>query len=717
MILKMSRVLLILWMFVGIPLKCVAQSDDEIEAEAAITDSGTVLTEVNAAVAEVTRVDTLVSDANIAAAPADAPAAGVAKAAALAAIPEVVTAMGRIRSSRHTSDDALARLGKSRQAMTHWETEAGAVNPANTADAAKATTLGGRLDTALADLRAPFAVRGAGVPAAAADGAATTAEGTTAPAALTSVRRKYWFARNVEDAVAVLTEMQTQAETQQALADGGLTTRANDAATAAGTALTAVNNARDNAARDKAAVRTALDSAVAALAQARTVESEALDILSDVDAIDLEIKRIKAADAGTDDTAINTAVAAVKLTISGAAGGAAGINSARVAGAGARDPGAIQKAIEDATAAITEARRVLAILDARDDIARSVEQITAAQTTADSEKLRAQTEHDKTTAMRTEVDAAVAAAQNAQKKASDAEKEAKATDEDRAALKRADEDLRKVMEQEQIVTARIGTAGTENTNAGTAQARVAARLTDANTANTDVMAVGNFASGAAFSAGDADERKLRARERAIAANNDIEAVTTAANAVAAAVMEAQNALNLAKRLGEKIENETPEGRKKADEVADKVNQEDIDARTAEANKKAMEDAMKLAQAAQAAQDAQQQAAKEQADMTNQQQEQQQTQNQLPVDANGAIVNIDHLYDEVYVQPAAGDSDVNCLNNLHRCNEPNIAAQCAGTCTREANGDDHADNCAGMTDLCLEEHYRDLMSTYCVGTCG
>lgn len=63
-----------------------------------------------------------------------------------------------------------------------------------------------------------------------------------------------------------------------------------------------------------------------------------------------------------------------------------------------------------------------------------------------------------------------------------------------------------------------------------------------------------------------------------AAKNGVEDVTSAANAVAKAFTDAKSALDLAKRWADKTKDQSPEGRKKADQVAERVMQEDIDAR-------------------------------------------------------------------------------------------------------------------------------------------
>ncbi|KAI1705904.1 hypothetical protein DdX_13343 [Ditylenchus destructor] len=720
MVLKASRVLLLLWIFVGIPLKCAAQSEEEKEAEKAISDSTAILKEVNDAVTEVTRVATSVDDTNLPSPPADAGAATPAKTAANTAATEAKAAREKLQEARHKGAEVLARLDRHRIAMVAWNAEAdrddaALATPAkfNTEEATKAADLRDRIDAAIGALAITGPLAENGKRTATVDGAGTTAA-TTAGTSLTTARRKYWAARNVENAAETITEMTGKATAARDRVTGGLTTAANGARDTAGNVLTAANNLRVS--KDKAAAQKALNDAKAVLAQARTLENEALDIQNDVASMDTAIKAIKADAGDADRVAILALTDAARDAIGTAA--AAGINSARLTGAGAREPGAIQKAIEDADLAIIEAQRVLSLLDAMDDIAKSVAQMKTAVDTATSERQRSKTEHDKTTALQTEADAAVAATQAAQRDADTAAKATGATEEDKAALKRADDDLRKVTDERTKVVDQITTAGTEDARAEAARVIVAGRSTAATTASTEIDT--NIGTVATATIAYGDTRKFLSRLRVAAAKKGVEAVTNAANAVAKAYTDAKTELDLAKRWADKAKDQTPEGRKKADQVAERVMQEDIEARTAEANRKAMEKAMKLAQAQQQAAQAQQQAAQEQTDMTNQQQDQQtqqQIQNQLPVDANGAIVNIDHLYDDVYVQPAAGDSDVNCLNNLHRCNEPAIAAQCAGTCTRQENGDDHADNCARMNDLCLEEHYRDLMSTYCVGTCG
>ncbi|KAI1699964.1 hypothetical protein DdX_16997 [Ditylenchus destructor] len=699
----MSRVLLLL-MFVGIPLKCVAQSEEEKEAEKAITDFTAILKEVNDAVAEVTRVSTSVTDANLPSPPADPAAATAAKTLAQTRADEAKDAREKLKAAREKGADILARLDRHKIAMVAWNAEADTddaalVPPAkfNSEEAAKATALGDRIDAAINALAITGPLAENGKRTAAADGSAVTAD-ATASTAQTTALRKYWVARNVENAAQTIMEMTAKATAIQDRATGDLTNEANQARDTARDVLVSANGLRVS--KDRAATQKALTDAEAVLAQARTLENEALDIQNEVATMDAQIKVIKADAADADRVAILALTDAARDAIGTAA--AAGINSPRiVAGAagGPRDPGAIQKAIEDADLAIVEVRRVLSLLDAMDDIAKSVEQMKSAVTTATSERQRAKTELDKTTALQTQADEAVAEAQAAQRDADTAAKATAATEEDKAALKTADADLQKVTEERTKVGEQITAAGTEDAKAEAARIIVAGRSTAATDASSQIDT--NIGTVATATVAYGDRRKFLARLRVAAAKNGVEDVTSAANAVAKAFTDAKSALDLAKRWADKTKDQTPEGRKKI--------------RNAEDNRKAMENAMKLAQAAQ---QAQQQAEQEQTDMTNQQQEtQQQTQNQLPVDANGGIVNIDHLYDEVYVQPAAGDSDVNCLNNLHRCNDPTIAAQCAGACTRQENGDDHADNCAGMTDLCVEEHYRDLMSTYCVGTCG
>uniref|UniRef100_A0A915ECM2 ShKT domain-containing protein n=1 Tax=Ditylenchus dipsaci TaxID=166011 RepID=A0A915ECM2_9BILA len=68
--------------------------------------------------------------------------------------------------------------------------------------------------------------------------------------------------------------------------------------------------------------------------------------------------------------------------------------------------------------------------------------------------------------------------------------------------------------------------------------------------------------------------------------------------------------------------------------------------------------------------------------------------------------------------AAGDQDKECLNKLSLCGDPAFQAQmnrdCAGTCTREAKGQDQGE-CSNMADLCNETSYSQLMSAYCRGT--
>uniref|UniRef100_A0A915CM71 ShKT domain-containing protein n=1 Tax=Ditylenchus dipsaci TaxID=166011 RepID=A0A915CM71_9BILA len=89
---------------------------------------------------------------------------------------------------------------------------------------------------------------------------------------------------------------------------------------------------------------------------------------------------------------------------------------------------------------------------------------------------------------------------------------------------------------------------------------------------------------------------------------------------------------------------------------------------------------------------------------------------MPLDENGKPINIANYMDEKYEQPAAGDSDVNCLNRLFDCHKPEMLAMCAGTCSREKNKEDHGQNCESMADLCDNAIYADMMKVYCKGTC-
>uniref|UniRef100_A0A915DIL6 ShKT domain-containing protein n=1 Tax=Ditylenchus dipsaci TaxID=166011 RepID=A0A915DIL6_9BILA len=76
---------------------------------------------------------------------------------------------------------------------------------------------------------------------------------------------------------------------------------------------------------------------------------------------------------------------------------------------------------------------------------------------------------------------------------------------------------------------------------------------------------------------------------------------------------------------------------------------------------------------------------------------------IPLNEKGEPVNIANYNNEVYNQPAVGD-----LSPMDR--------DCAGTCTREMNKQDHGQNCGNMADLCGNEVYKDMMDVYCKNTC-
>uniref|UniRef100_A0A915DDN4 Uncharacterized protein n=1 Tax=Ditylenchus dipsaci TaxID=166011 RepID=A0A915DDN4_9BILA len=79
---------------------------------------------------------------------------------------------------------------------------------------------------------------------------------------------------------------------------------------------------------------------------------------------------------------------------------------------------------------------------------------------------------------------------------------------------------------------------------------------------------------------------------------------------------------------------------------------------------------------------------------------------LPVDQNGNPINIANYMDEKYEQPAAGDSDVNCLNRLFDCNKPEMLATCAGTCSREINNQ-NTDKTVILWLICATMQYMQI----------
>ncbi|KAI1711384.1 hypothetical protein DdX_10263 [Ditylenchus destructor] len=159
--------------------------------------------------------------------------------------------------------------------------------------------------------------------------------------------------------------------------------------------------------------------------------------------------------------------------------------------------------------------------------------------------------------------------------------------------------------------------------------------------------------------------------------------------------EVKNQLTLAKNYMRKADDATPVGRAAADRVAEQVIQQEAD------EARARYQAQRFMEMQQRA--------------MNQRQMDQPQHWDTAGDTGG--YNIAHFHDEIYDYPARGDADTDCLNHLERCGDPSFAAMCSGTCSRQINGDDHADNCFNLHGLCDFPAYQDLMTAYCHASCG
>ncbi|KAI1711388.1 hypothetical protein DdX_10267 [Ditylenchus destructor] len=223
----------------------------------------------------------------------------------------------------------------------------------------------------------------------------------------------------------------------------------------------------------------------------------------------------------------------------------------------------------------------------------------------------------------------------------------------------------------------------------------------------------------------ADQEKYKVLVETKKAEREAEKVKIAADKAALAMQKVTRLANDAKAQARRTMNQTPQGRAEGERVAQQVIQQDINDRKAENERQALERAQQLLRATQ--QEAAQQPppidtmAQPMTDTGLQSPQMDQTQPEVPsfYDSVGDTgnTNIAHFHDEVYSQAAAGDSDVNCLNQLDQCSDPSVAARCGGTCSRDTNGQDQTSDCNKMADLCNEEHFQELLNTYCKGSCA
>ncbi|KAI1698814.1 gag protein [Ditylenchus destructor] len=190
---------------------------------------------------------------------------------------------------------------------------------------------------------------------------------------------------------------------------------------------------------------------------------------------------------------------------------------------------------------------------------------------------------------------------------------------------------------------------------------------------------------------------------------------SAADAAAAQVSTAEARLKTVKDIVNKIRNLHP----KSDQIAQQVIDQEAEEKRQEREKKIMEEIQRRQNEANRVGQAGIEQQQTHQDQILGQDAVEQSQNQVGTDLVGDTggYNIAHFHDDTYAQPAPGNSDVNCLNLIDRCGDPDISARCAGSCGREVNGDDHGENCADLHDLCNHEAYNDLMSTYCKNSCG
>ncbi|KAI1698017.1 hypothetical protein Ddc_19380 [Ditylenchus destructor] len=285
-------------------------------------------------------------------------------------------------------------------------------------------------------------------------------------------------------------------------------------------------------------------------------------------------------------------------------------------------------------------------------------------------------------------------------------------------LKTAVDADQKIVEDDEKVIVALHTADPSYTNmlakdeANYAKKRADAAVDAFTKATTGIVAAAGAAKGkidtAATNAGT-NLAAVKTKDTACQADNDEKTVAATCAATLVEADKVQVNLNeaefefynvkyqfdLAKNYMRKADDATPVGRAAADKVSEQVIQQEAD------ENRARYEAQRLTEIKQKAME---------------QRQMDQTQHWNTVGDTGGY-NIAHFHDEIYDHPARGDSDTDCLNHVERCGDPSFAAMCGGTCTRQTNGDDHADNCSNMQALCEYPAYQDLMSAYCHASCG